>query len=68
LVWNARLSRPFFHGKFIALVDGFDMLGQLSGVTRTLNAQALTEVYSNVIPRYVMFHVIYKFHTTPKKK
>lgn len=67
-VWNARLSRPFLKGKILAMVDGFDILGQLSNVTRIMNAQAITETYSNVIPRYVMFHVVYKFRKMPKKK
>lgn len=68
LVWNARLSRPFLKGKLIALIDGFDILGQLNNVTRTVNAQGIEEVYSNVIPRYVMFHVIFKFNKSPKKR
>lgn len=60
-VWNARLSRPFLKGKIVAMMDGFDILGNLSNVTKIVNAQALTETYTNVIPRYVMFHVVYKF-------
>lgn len=67
-VWNARLSRPFLKGKILAMVDGFDILGQLSNVTRVMNAQAITETYSNVIPRYMMFHIVYKFRKSPKKK
>lgn len=66
LVWNARISRPFFNGKLIALIDGFDILGQLNNITRTVNAQGIEEVYSNVIPKYVMFHVIFRFNKTPK--
>lgn len=68
LVWNARLSRSFFKGNVLLVVDGFDILGQLSNVTRVMNAQAITETYSNVIPRYVMFHAVYKFRKMPKKK
>lgn len=68
LVWNARISRPFFNGKLIALIDGFDILGQLNNITRTVNAQGIEEVYSNVIPKYVMFHVIFRFNKTPKKR
>lgn len=68
LVWNARLSHSIFKGKVLLMLDGFDMLGQLSNVTRVMNAQAITETYSNVIPRYVMFHAVYKFRKMPKKK
>ena len=68
LVWNARLSRSFFKGQFTLLLDGFDILGQLNNVTRTMNAQGITETYSNVIPRYVMLHAVYHFNIIPKKK
>lgn len=68
LVWNARLSRPFFNGRFIVMLDGFDILGQLSNITRTMNAQGITETYRNVIPRYIMLHASYRLHVKPKKK
>ena len=68
LVWNARLSRPFFKGKLLVLFDGFDILGQLSNVTRTLNAQGRTETYTNVKPRYALLHVVYRLNKQPKKK
>ncbi len=68
LVWNARLSRPFFKGKLLVLFDGFDLLGQLSNVTRTLNAQGRTETWTNVMPRYALLHVVYRLSKQPKKK
>lgn len=66
-VWNARLSRSFFKGNIVAMLDGFDILGKLSNVTKTMNAQAMIEKYTNVIPRYMMFHIVYKFSKTPSK-
>ena len=66
-VWNARLSRPFFKGKFLVLIDGFDILGQLSNVTRTMNAQGRTETYTNVMPRYVLLHAVWRFNKQPKR-
>lgn len=68
LVWNARLSRPFCKGKLLVMIDGFDILGQLSNVTRTVNAQGRTETFTNVMPRYALLHVMYKFAKHPKKK
>ena len=67
-VWNARLSRPFFKGKFLVLIDGFDILGQLSNITRVMNAQGRTETYTNVMPRYVLLHAVWRFNKQPKKK
>ena len=68
LVWNARLSRPFFKGKLLVVFDGFDLLGQLSNVTRTLNAQGRTETWTNVMPRYALLHVVYRLNKQPKKQ
>ena len=68
LVWNARLSRPFFKGRLLVVFDGFDLLGQLSNVTRTLNAQGRTETWTNVMPRYALLHVVYRLNKQPKKQ
>ena len=68
LVWNARLARPFFKGKLLVLLDGFDILRQLSNVTRTMNAQGRTETYTNVMPRYVLLHAVWRFNKQPKKQ
>ena len=67
-VWNARVSRPFFKGRLIAILDGYDILGQLDNVTRTVNAQGRTETFVNVMPRYVLFHLRYLFNKHNKKK
>lgn len=64
LVWNARLSRSFLHGRLNVMLDGYDILGRLSNITRTMNSQSMTEVRTNVIPRYVLLHVSYRFHST----
>ncbi|MBO5888359.1 MAG: hypothetical protein J6Q60_10165 [Bacteroidaceae bacterium] len=68
VVWNARLARALFKGKWVVMLDGFDILGQLSNVTRTINAQGRTETYTNVLPRYGLLHVIYKFQKRPRQK
>lgn len=68
LVWNARLARPVLQGKLVIMLDGFDILGQLSNVTRTINAQGRTETYTNVMPRYGLLHILYRFSKQPKKQ
>lgn len=67
-VWNARISKSLMQGNLVIMADGFDILHNLSNVTRTLNAQGRTETYRNVLPRYVMFHAIYRLNLKPKKK
>ena len=68
LVWNARLTRPFLKGKLLVMLDGFDILGQLNNVTRTLNAQGRTETFTNVMPRYALLHIVWRFNKQPVKK
>lgn len=67
LVWNARLTKSILGGSLTFIVDGFDILGQLSGVTRSLNAQGRTETFRNVLPSYFMAHVVYHLNIKPKK-
>ena len=68
LVWNARLSYSLMKGQLQLMLDGFDMLHNLSNVTSNVNAQARTETYVSVLPRYFMFHVQYRFNRQPKKR
>jgi hypothetical protein len=50
------------------MLDGFDLLGNLSNVRRTINAQGRTETWNNVTPRYALLHVIYRLNKQPKRK
>lgn len=68
LVWNARLAKSILKGNLTFMVDAFDILGNLSNVRRTLNAQGRTETWYNVIPRYVMAHVVYRLNIQPRKR
>jgi hypothetical protein len=67
LVWNARLSYSLMRGQLQIMLDGFDMLHNLSNVTYDVNAQARTETYVSVLPRYFMLHIQYRFNRQPKK-
>lgn len=67
-IWNARLSYRALKGKLLLAVDGYDILHDLSNVSYTINAQARTETYRTVLPRYVMFHAQWRFNSSPKAK
>ena len=62
LVWNARLTCPLMKSRLLLALDGFDILGQLSNVTRTINAQSRTETHTNTLPRYALLHAIWRFN------
>ncbi|MCM1111443.1 MAG: hypothetical protein NC336_09550 [Clostridium sp.] len=67
-VWNARLTYTPPRSKFVLMLDGFDLLHQLSNVNYAVNAQGRTITFTNVLPRYIMFHVQYRLNIQPKKK
>ena len=68
LIWNAQLSKSVMKGKMSFILDGYDILGQMSNKHYVIDSQGRTETITNAIPRYVMLHVSYKFSKTPKKK
>ena len=68
LVWNARLAKRLMKGKLTIMFDGFDLLGKLSNVQRTVNAQGRTETFNNMIPSYGILHVIYRINVPKKTK
>lgn len=65
-VWNARLSKRLLKGNLVFIADGFDLLGNLSNVRRSINAQGRVETWYNVTPRYALFHVVYRLNKQPK--
>lgn len=67
-VWNARLTKRMMKGNLLIHFDGFDLLGNLSNVRRSVNAQGRTETFYNVIPSYGLLHVAWKINNKPKKK
>lgn len=68
LVWNARATKSLIKGRLTLAVDAFDILHQLRKADRYVNAQGRVETYYNTVPRYMMFHAIFKFNVMPKKK
>lgn len=68
VVWNARLTYTPKGGRWTFMLDGFDLLHQLSNVTYNVNAQGRTETWTNVLPRYGLLHIQYRFNKQPKKR
>ena len=68
LVWNARMAKKLMKGNLTLMFDGFDLLGNLSNVRRTIDAQGRTETFRNVIPSYGLLHVVYRLNKQPKNK
>lgn len=67
-VWNASLAKTLLKGNLTLKLTAVDILGQISNVQHSINAQGRTETWTNTLPRYVLFSLLYRFHKVPKKK
>ncbi len=65
--WNGS-GKSLFKGKFIARLESFDLLHQVSSVQYHVNAQGRTETWHRSLPNYIMFHLQWMFSKNPKKK
>lgn len=64
-IWNMRLCYQVLNGKLLVMLDGYDLLHNLRNVSYTINAQARTETLRTVLPRYIMFHIQWRFNYKP---
>ena len=68
LVWNARISKGVMKNRLNLMLDAWDILGNLSNVNAGIDSRSRWEYYTNVIPRYVMLRLVYRFDKQPKTK
>jgi len=66
LVWNARLTKSMMHGNLQINLDALDILGNLSNVRRSIDAQGRTETFYNVVPSYALLHIAWRFNKKAK--
>ena len=68
-VWNLRVTyAPPRNNHWVFMLDGFDMLHQLSNVNYAVTASGRTISYTNSIPRYIMLSIQYRLNIQPKKR
>lgn len=67
-VWNASLSKLLMRGNLVVKLTAVDLLGQISNLQYSINAQGRTETWINALPHYVMLGVQYRFHLMHRKK
>lgn len=65
-IWNASLAQPLLKKKMTLRLEAFDMLGQLSSMTRTFGSQSRAVGLYNGINRYVMLRAIFRLGQTGK--
>lgn len=68
-IWNMRVTykNPKLK-QWVFMLDGFDLLHQLSNVNYAVNAAGRTVSYTNALPRYILFSVQYRLNIQPKKR
>ena len=68
LYWDASLTKSFHQGRWVMKLRGYDLLGQVSNLRYSINAQGRTETWTNTMKRYALLTVSYRFSHVPKKK
>ena len=67
-VANAHLEKTFLSGRLNVALEGYDIFGGLSNVTKVINAQGIVETWYNSLPSYAMIQISYKLSQPPKKR
>lgn len=67
-VWNMRATYTRPKGRWVFMLDGFDLLHRLSNVHYAVNAAGRTVTYTNTLPRYVLLSVQYRLTVNPKRR
>ena len=63
LIWNAQISQSFLKGKPLTLMLQFyDILGQQSNFSTTINQMARTDNEYNAVTSYIMFRASYRLN------
>ena len=66
LYWDASLTKSLKQGRWLLKLRGYDILGQVSNLRYSVNAQGRTETWTNSMRRYALLTIAYKL--TQKKK
>lgn len=67
LVWNMRIA-PKKDGRYPVSDTGqIRPIGTAFQCTNVITAEGQTESWNNVIPRYALLHVVYRFNVNKKK-
>ena len=68
LYWDASLTKSLGKGRWVLKLRGYDLLGQVSNLRYSINAQGRTETWNNVLRRYALLTISYRFTQKPKKR
>ena len=66
LIANIKLAKSLFKGKIRAELEVFDLFDKMSGYSYFINAQMQQETYRNLLRRYALLSLTYKFNQKKK--
>ena len=66
--WDASVTKSFKQGRWVMKLRGYDLLGQVSSLRYSINAQGRTETWTNSMRRYALLTISYRFTQKPKKE
>ncbi|MDP2385224.1 MAG: outer membrane beta-barrel protein [Bacteroidota bacterium] len=68
-IWNASFGKKFLKNENMILsVQGNDILNQNINASRTVNSNVITDTKTNIIKRYFLLQLMYKFNSTKTKE
>lgn len=66
-MWNASISQQLLRDKSLTVsVRVYDLLNQVNSISRSITASYIDDTATNVLTRYFMFSVSYRFNTFGK--
>jgi len=69
LIWNASLGKSFGKNEnFWVYAKGNDILNQNTNTGRTVQGNVITDNKTNIIQRYLMLQLVWKFNSQKKKE
>jgi len=69
LIWNASLGKAFGKNEnFWVYAKGNDILNQNTNTGRTVQGNVITDNKTNIIQRYLMLQLVWKFNSQKQKK
>lgn len=69
VIWNASLTKTFLKNKNLSFaVLAYDILDQNTNVNRNVQDNVISDTRSNVIGRYFMFNVTFRFNSNKKSE
>lgn len=68
-LWNASIEKRFLKNESLILsVEATDILNQNINTSRTVQDNIITDNKTNIISRFILFKVVYKFNSDKNKK